>query len=84
MGREASSKKTTRIIVSLNIKDSQIYTIKKVKLNQKPDWNRIYLTKIQELRETKSMLRLNHKNVLRLYNWWFEEERHLKDEEQQK
>lgn len=29
---------------------------------------------MQEIREIKAMLRLSHKNILRLFSWWLEEE----------
>ena len=76
-------KKTTKIHIAYNIKDNQIYAIKKVKLMSKPDWNRLYMNNINEVREIKAMLRLSHRNILRLFNWWFEEEKELKQEDQE-
>lgn len=35
---------------------------------------------MNEFREINAMLRLNHKNIVRMYNWWFEEEKQLKKE----
>lgn len=38
-------------MIAFNIKDSQIYAIKKVKLLSKPDWNKLYDNKISEFSE---------------------------------
>jgi serine/threonine protein kinase len=72
--KNVSGRKTTQIIFSMHIRDGQIYAIKKVKLNSFPSWERIYNNQVQEIREIRAMLRLSHKNVLRLFSWWFEEE----------
>lgn len=45
-----------------------------MKLGSIPSWEKIYLNQCHEIREIKAFLRLSHKNILRLFNWWFEEE----------
>lgn len=42
-----------------------------------PSWELIYLNKSHEIREIKALLRLSHKNILRLFAWWLEEEEEL-------
>jgi hypothetical protein len=43
-------------------------------LGSLPSWERIYTNQVHEIREIRAMLRLSHKNVLRLFSWWMEEE----------
>ena len=51
-----------------------MYTIKRILIKQRLTWEQLYRNESYEFREVKSLLRLNHKNVLRLFSWWLEEE----------
>ncbi|KAM3133053.1 hypothetical protein pb186bvf_014909 [Paramecium bursaria] len=61
--------RNTSIFFAVNIRDQQRILIK-----QKLTWEQLYRNESYEFREVKSLLRLNHKNVLRLFSWWLEEE----------
>lgn len=51
-----------------------MYTIKKMQLKPLPSWQNILYDNDPTIREVKALLRLHHKNVLRIFSWWIEEE----------
>ncbi len=59
----------------MNKWDSEVYAIKMIPL-KKPKIEtklREYIPWIRIFREVRTMIKLNHKNIVRMYSWWVEE-----------
>lgn len=49
-----------------------MFAVKKIKLAQKP--NKKFMDEDPIFKQVKSMMKFNHPNIVRMVNWWLEEE----------